>query len=107
LDDRIETIQLRDWVAWQRREVQVVWKQEVSHVTSEHVKRLSDIGFEWQSGGAITFECSENYKDINKEITATGTLLEMLLMATVVVVVVVVMVVAKASIFYILKLLGL
>ncbi|CAB9527020.1 helicase [Seminavis robusta] len=40
--------QLRDWAAWQRREYKKWKRQEPSHVTSEHVRRLQEIGFSWE-----------------------------------------------------------
>jgi Helicase associated domain len=48
VDDKVRNNQLRDWAAWQRREYKR-WKQGgKSHVTSEHVKRLAEIGFCWE-----------------------------------------------------------
>jgi hypothetical protein len=48
VEDRARNNQLRDWAAWQRREYKR-WKLGVkSHVTSEHVKRLAEIGFCWE-----------------------------------------------------------
>jgi len=46
-NDKERNNQLRDWVAWQRREYKLWQQGEPSHVTSEHVRRLSEIGFDW------------------------------------------------------------
>ena len=48
MDDKSRNNQLRDWVAWQRREYKQ-WKAGLqSHVTADHVQRLAEIGFSWQ-----------------------------------------------------------
>jgi Helicase associated domain len=49
--DQNRNNQLRDWVAWQRREYKRWKRGEPSHVTSEHVRQLEAIGFQWHIRG--------------------------------------------------------
>lgn len=70
VDDKNRNNQLRDWVAWQRREYKLWKRGEPSHVTSEHVQRLSEIGFDWELVGSrkgikkVNYDNNDNNNNI-------------------------------------------